>query len=75
MSPFLDGWIAHRCGLDAATPQSVLRVQLARFNAVLRHVRRNGVFYRKRLAGLFGRRGGLRRGCGPASLSMWPKFP
>ncbi|WP_300686070.1 DVU_1553 family AMP-dependent CoA ligase [uncultured Bilophila sp.] len=69
MSPFLDGWIAHRCGLDAATPQSVLRVQLARFNAVLRHVRRNGVFYRKRLAGLFERRGDL------IETGMWPREP
>lgn len=67
--PFLDGWIARSCGLDEADPERVLRVQMARFNAVLRHVRRNGGFYRQRLAGLFERRGA------EIEAGIWPRDP
>lgn len=69
MAPFLDGWIASRCGLDVAAPEGVLRVQMARFNTVLRHVRRNGVFYQKRLSGLFARRGEQ------IEAGIWPRDP
>lgn len=67
MRPFLDGWIARRCGLALMDPDSLIRWQLRRLNAVLRQTHRQSAFYRERLAALWERRGeSIRSG-------TWPK--
>ena len=73
--PFLDDWLAARCGLEAVSREGVLRVQLDRLNATLRHAG-HSPFYRKHLEAVWARHGeAIRAGGWPRSLEDIAELP
>ncbi len=75
-APFLDDWLAERCGLETIEPARVLRVQLGRVNATLRHAVRNSPFYREQFRTVLERHGeAVRAGRWPLSLDDMAELP